>query len=157
MKSPFSWTSPFKSPTSSTLCFSEPTLGKLNQVKLLCSPPSSTSCDPALAKLNQETEFCITMDIPLCDPVVHTGTTFSVSRSSSEADQVSDCNSSLVTNPSSRMIPDKLRIEVPKDPIHHVGKNGEHFYVEISIYEYPSKRRIKHTSTWESFIHSATV
>ena len=31
MESPFSWTCPFKSPTSSTLCFGEPTLGKLNQ------------------------------------------------------------------------------------------------------------------------------
>ena len=41
MASSFSWTSFFKSPTSSTLCFGEPTLAKLNQVKLLC-----------------ETEFC---------------------------------------------------------------------------------------------------
>ena len=31
MESPFSWTCPFKSPTSSTLCFGEPTLGKINQ------------------------------------------------------------------------------------------------------------------------------
>ena len=31
MASSFSWTCPFKSPTSSTLCFGEPTLGKLNQ------------------------------------------------------------------------------------------------------------------------------
>ena len=31
MESSFSWTFPFKSPTSSTLCFGEPTLGKLNQ------------------------------------------------------------------------------------------------------------------------------
>ena len=31
MKSSFSWTCPFKSPTSSTLCFVEPTLGKINQ------------------------------------------------------------------------------------------------------------------------------
>ena len=31
MKSSFSWTHPFKSPTSSTLCFGEPTLGKINQ------------------------------------------------------------------------------------------------------------------------------
>ena len=31
MKSSFSWTSPFKSPTSSTSCFGEPTLGKINQ------------------------------------------------------------------------------------------------------------------------------
>ena len=30
-KSSFSWTCPFKSPTSSTLCFGEPTLGKINQ------------------------------------------------------------------------------------------------------------------------------
>ena len=31
MESSFSWICPFKSPTSSTLCFGEPTLGKLNQ------------------------------------------------------------------------------------------------------------------------------
>ena len=31
MKSSFSWTCPFKSRTSSTLCFGEPTLGKINQ------------------------------------------------------------------------------------------------------------------------------
>ena len=31
MESSFSWTCPLKSPTSSTLCFCEPTLGKLNQ------------------------------------------------------------------------------------------------------------------------------
>ena len=31
MESSFSWTCPFKSPTSSTSCFGEPTLGKLNQ------------------------------------------------------------------------------------------------------------------------------
>ena len=90
MRSHFSWTSLFKSRTSSTLCFSEPTLGKLNQVKLLCSPTSSTLCDPTLAKLNEETEFCITMHIPLGDSVVHIGTTFSVPRSSSETDRVSD-------------------------------------------------------------------
>ena len=80
MKSTFSWTNPFKSSASSTLCFSEPTLGKLNHVKLLCNPTSNTLCNPTLAKLNQETEFRITMHIPLCDPVVHTGTTFSVPR-----------------------------------------------------------------------------
>ena len=43
MASSFSWTSFFISPTSSILCFGDPTLAKLNQVKLLC-----------------ETEFCIT-------------------------------------------------------------------------------------------------
>ena len=37
MESSFSWTYPFKSPTSSTLCFGEPTLRKLNQVKLMCN------------------------------------------------------------------------------------------------------------------------
>ena len=37
MESSFSWTYLFKSPTSSTLCFFEPTLRKLNQVKLLCN------------------------------------------------------------------------------------------------------------------------
>ena len=32
MGSPFSWTCPFKSPTSRTLCFGEPTLGKLKHM-----------------------------------------------------------------------------------------------------------------------------
>ena len=41
MTSSFNWTSLFKSPTSNTSCFGDPTLAKLNQVKLLC-----------------ETEFC---------------------------------------------------------------------------------------------------
>ena len=57
MKSTFSWTSLSKIPTSSTLCFGEPTLEKLNQIKLLYSPTSSTSCNHTLAKPNQETEF----------------------------------------------------------------------------------------------------
>ena len=49
MKSSFSWTCPFKSPTSSTLCFGEPTLGKLNQetdfymTKHMPKPSSSTT------------------------------------------------------------------------------------------------------------------
>ena len=90
MKSSLSWTSPFKSPTSSTFCFGEPTLGKLNQVKLLCSPTSCTSCHPTLAKLNQETELYITKYIPLCDSAVHTGTTSSVPSSPSETNRVSD-------------------------------------------------------------------
>ena len=90
MKSTFSWTSLFRSPTSSTLCFGEPTLGKLSQVKLTCSPTSGTLCEPTLAKVNQETEFCITMHIPLYVPVVDTGTTFSVPRSSYETGRVSD-------------------------------------------------------------------
>ena len=51
MESSFSWTYPIKSPTSSTLCFGEPTLRKLNQGKLLCS----TLCDFTLRKFNQET------------------------------------------------------------------------------------------------------
>ena len=56
------------------------------------------------------------------------------------------------------MIPGKLKIEVTKDPIYHVGKNGEHltkdpihhvdkngehYYGENFIYEYPSKRHTK--------------
>ena len=89
-KSSFRWTSLFKSPTSSTLWFGEPPLGKLNQVKLLCSPTSSTLCDPTLAKLNQETEFYITKHIPLCDSDAHTGTTLSVPRFPSETHEVSD-------------------------------------------------------------------
>ena len=90
MKSSFSWTCLFKSPTSSTLCLGEPTLDKLNQVKLLCSPTSSTLCHPTLAKLNQEAELCITKYIPLCDSAVHIGTTSSVPSSPSETNRVSD-------------------------------------------------------------------
>ena len=63
-----------------------------------------------------------------------------------------------MTTPSSRLIPGKFKIEVTKDPIyhvgkngehltkdpvHHVGKNGEHFYGENFIYDHPSKRHTK--------------
>ena len=97
MKSSFIW-------TSSTLCFGEPTIGKLDQVKLLCSLSSSTLWDPTLAKLNQEIKLCITKHIPLCDSSVHTRTTFSVPRSSSNTNRVSNSLSILVTTPCSRMI-----------------------------------------------------
>ena len=133
MESSFSWTYPFKSPTSSTLCFGQPTHRKLNQVKLLCNPISSTLCDFTLGKLNQEIEFHITKHTPL----VHTGTPFSMLHSSSGTNRVSDCQSSLVTTSSSRWILDKPKIEVTKALIHCIGKNGEHFYGENFIYEYP--------------------
>ena len=86
MDSSLSWTYLFKSLTSSTLCFGEPTLRKVNQVKLLCNPISSTLCDFTLGKLSQETEFHITKHTPL----VHTGTPFSVPKSSSGTNQVSE-------------------------------------------------------------------
>ena len=76
MESSFSWTCPFKSPTSSTLCFGEPTLGKLNQ----------------------ETDFYMTKHMP---------------KPSSGANRVTLNHSSLVT------------------------KNGEHFYGENSIHDFP--------------------
>ena len=123
MKSSFSW-------TSSTLCFGEPTLGKRNQVKLLCSISSRTLWDPTLAKSNQESKLCITKHIPLCDSVGHTGIPFPTPRSSSETNRVSNSHSSLVTTPSSRMILGKPKIEVTKVLTHTNGKNGEHFYGE---------------------------
>ena len=73
---PPKWTCPFKSPTSSTLCFGEPTLGKLNQ----------------------ETDFYMTKHMP---------------KPSSGANRVSVSHSSLVT------------------------KNGEHFYGENFIHDFP--------------------
>ena len=76
MKSSFSWTCPFKGPTSSTLCFGEPTLGKINQ----------------------ETDVYMTKHMP---------------KPSSGANRVSVSHSSLVT------------------------KNGEHFYGEIFIHDFP--------------------
>ena len=76
MESSFSWTCPFKSPTSSTSCFGEPTLGKLNQ----------------------ETDFYIPTHMP---------------KTSSGANQVSISHSSLVT------------------------KNGEHFYGENFLHDFP--------------------
>ena len=85
MESSFSGTYHFKSPTSSTLCFGEPTLRKVNQVKLMCNPISSTLCDFTLGKLNQETEFYITKHTPL----VHTQTSFSMPKSSSGTNHVS--------------------------------------------------------------------
>ena len=76
MKSSFSWTCPFKSPTSSTLCFGEPTLGKINQ----------------------KTDFYMTKQLP---------------KPSSGANRVSVSHSSLVT------------------------KNGENFYGENLIHDFP--------------------
>ena len=76
MESSFSSTCPFKSPTSSTLCFGEPTLGELNQ----------------------ETDFYMTKHMP---------------KPSSGANGVSVSHSSLVT------------------------KNGEHFYGENFIHDFP--------------------
>ena len=131
MESSFSWTYLFKSPTSSTLCFGEPTLRKLNQMKSLCNPISSNLCDFTLGKLNQETEFYITKHTPL----VHTGTPFSLPKFSSGTNRVSDCHSILVTTSSSRWILDKPNIEVTKALIHHIGKNGEHFYGENFIHD----------------------
>ena len=84
--------------------------------------------------------------IPLCDYAFHTGTTSSVPSSHSETKRVSDCHSRLVTTPSSRKILDKSKIEATKVLIHHLGNNGEHFYRENFIYEYPSKRHIKSKS-----------
>ena len=123
IESSFSW-------TSSTLCFGEPTLGKLTQVKLLCSITSRTLWEPTLAKSYQETELCITKHIPLCDSAGHTGIPFPTPRSSSETNRVSNSHSSLVTTPSSRMILGKPKIEVAKVLTHTNGKNGEHFYGE---------------------------
>ena len=119
MKSSFSW-------TSSTLCFGEPTLGNLNQVKLLCSIPT-------LAKSNQETELCITKHIPLCDPAGHTGIQFPTPKSSSETNRVSNNHSSLVTTPSSRRILGKPKIEVTKVLTHNNGRNGEHSCVPFNL------------------------
>ena len=76
MENSFSWTCPFKSPTSSTLCFGEPTLGKLNQ----------------------ETDFYMPTHMP---------------KPSSGATQVFISHSSLVT------------------------KNGEHFYGENFLHDFP--------------------
>ena len=123
MKSSFSW-------TSSTLCFGEPTLGKLTKVKLLCSISSRTLCDPSLARSNQETELCITKHIPLSDSAGHTGIPFPTPRSSSEANQVSNSYPSLVTTPSSKIILGKHKIEVTKVLTHTNGKHGEQFYGE---------------------------
>ena len=119
----FSW-------TSSTLCFGEPTLGKLNQVKLFCSISSRTLGDPTLAKSNQETELCITKHIHLCDSTGPTGIPFPTPRSSSETNRVSNSHSSLVTTPSSRLILGKPKTKVTKVLTHTNGKSGEHFYGE---------------------------
>ena len=116
--------------TSSTLCFGEPTLGNLNQVKLWCSISSRTLWGPKLAKSNQETELCITKHIPLCDCAGHTGIPFPTPRSSSETNRISNSHSSLVSTLSSRMILGKPKIEVTKVLTHNNGKNGEHFYGE---------------------------
>ena len=122
MKSSFSWTCLFKSPTSSTLCFGEPTLGKLRSLS------SSTLWDPTLAKLNQEIKLCITKHIHLCDSSDHPGNPFSVLSFSSETNRVSNSHSSLVTTSSSRNILGYPKIEVTKVLKHQAGKNEEYFH-----------------------------
>ena len=112
MEYSFSSTYLFKSPTSSTLCFGEPTLRKLTQVHLLFNPISSTKHTPHVSR-------------------------------------VYDCNSSLVTTPSSRLILDKPKIEVTKALIHHIGKNGEHFYGENFIYDFPGDKLKLNFTTYE--------
>ena len=87
MESSFSWTCPFKSPTSSTLCFGEPTLGKLNQ----------------------ETDFYMTKHMP---------------KPTSGANRVSVSHSILVT------------------------KNGEHFYGENFIHDFPKLRKHINEIDW---------
>ena len=71
--SSFSWTSFFKSLTSCTLCFGDPTLAKHNQVMLLC-----------------ETEFCITKSyfVWYTQQLIVADTIFYVPRSSSCTHQV---------------------------------------------------------------------
>ena len=120
IKSSFSWTCPFKCPTSSTLCFGEPTLGKLNQ----------------------ETEFYMTKHMP---------------KSTSETNRVSDCHSSLVTTPSSRLILDEPKIEVAKALIHHIGKNREHFYGETSYMIFLSHGSTSRKLTGETNSSSTTL
>ena len=96
MESSFSWTCPFKSPTSSTVCFGEPTLGKLNQ----------------------ETDFYMTKHML---------------KPSSGANRVSVSHSSLVT------------------------KNGEHFYGENFIHDFPkSWKHIKEVD-WGDNSSSTTL
>ena len=121
IESSFSWTCPFKCPTSSSLCFGEPTLGKLNQ----------------------ETESYMTKHMP---------------KSFSETNQVSDCLSILVTTPSSRLILDEPKIEVAKALIHHIGKNGELFYGENCIYDFPqSWKHIKEVDWGDKFKLNYTI
>ena len=92
MKSSFIWTCPFKRPTSSTLCFGEPTLGKINQ----------------------ET------DVYMPKP-------------SSGANRVSVSHSSLVT------------------------KNGEHFYGENFLHDFPSHGSTSRRLTGETNSSSTTL
>ena len=87
MKSSFSWTCPFKSPTSNTLCFGERTLGKINQ----------------------ETDVYMTKHMP---------------KPSSGANRVSVSHSSLVP------------------------KNGEHFYGENFIHDFPKSWKHIKEADW---------
>ena len=105
MESPFSWNSFLKSPRSITLCFGEPTLAKPNQ-------------EPTLVKINQvkllcETESYITRSSSIWYTLQHIGA----------AHQVYVFHSNLVTTPSSSI--DLTSQLVPhKNPMQQVGKNG---------------------------------
>ena len=92
-----------------------------------------------------------TMHVWYTQQLIVADITFSVPRSSSYTHQVSNCHSNLVTTPAPSidltsksvhylslpflcriiLILDKLKIEMTKDSLHHVTKNGEHSCVEI--------------------------
>ena len=102
---------------------------------LFKSPTSSTLCfgEHTLRKLTQVKL--------LCNPISSTKHTPHVNR-------VSDCHSSLVTTPSSRLILDKPKIEVTKALIHHISKNEEHFYRENFIYHFPKSLNNINEADW---------
>ena len=115
MESPFSWNSFLKSPRSSTLCFGEPTLAKLNHEPT----PAKLNQEPRLAKINQvkllcETESYITKPSSIWYTQQCIGATH----------RVSVLHTNLVTTPSSSI--DLTSQSVPhKVPMQHVGKNGD--------------------------------
>ena len=109
--------------------------------------PSTENCGSNATSVLRSSQFYF---VWYTQQLIVADTTFSVPRSSSYTCQVSDCPSNLVTTPSSSidltsqsvshlslsflciilLIPDKLKHEMTKDPLHHAGKNGEHSYGE---------------------------
>ena len=110
--------------------------------------PSTENCGSNPTRVFRSSKFYF---VWYTQQLIVADTTVSVPRSSSYTHQVSNCQSNLVTTPSSSidltsqslsllslsflwckilLILDKLKIEMTKDPLHHAAKNGEHFYGE---------------------------
>ena len=116
-----------------------PSASQASQTNLSRSLVSQYPPDPGEHVLKRSVTSTSEQDIPVQwfkfihpspKPRKDTETPFSLPSSSSETNRVSNCHSSLVTTPSSRLIFGKPKIKVTKVLTHNNGKNEEYFHGE---------------------------